>query len=139
MEMVNVSGESEDNGDKWTIEKRRLRLHTLTIPPLKTCTTSASSDPLRVAVVEDDPTARVCREGTVSDDVTRVVTKGAASVWTVAGEMAKAAAKRTAVAHAMVLRVAGGTLVTVGTSILWTIDMKMPHIVTVKTNSLNSR
>ena len=138
VETVNVCGESEDNGDKWTIEKRRPCLHTVTIPPTKTCTTSASSDPLRVTVIEDDPTARVLREGTVSDDVTLVITKGAESVWTVAGEMAKVVTKRTVVVHAMVLRVARGMLATIGTFVLQTINAKMPCVVTVKTNSLDS-
>ena len=138
MEMVNVSGESEVIGDKCTTKKRRSWPRTVTIPPSKTCTTGASSDPLRVTIVEDDPAARVLREGTVGDDVTRVIAKGAASVWTITGEMSEVAAKRTIVVHATVLRMARGALATVGTLVLWAINMKMPCNMAVKTTSLVS-
>ena len=58
-ETVNVRGESEDNGSRWMTEKRRSWPCTITIPPSKACTTGTNSDPLRVSVIEDDPTARV--------------------------------------------------------------------------------
>ena len=49
--------------------------------------------------------------------------------------MAKVSAKRTVVARAMILGVAQGTLLAVRTLILWTVDAKMPLVVTLKTNS----
>ena len=66
-------------------------------------------------------------------------TKGAKSVWTVMGCVAKAAAKRTVVSNTTVLRVARGMLATVRALIFWTVDMKMPCNVAVKTMSLSSR
>ena len=68
-----------------------------------------------------------------------VVAEGAKVVRTVARGVAKAAAKRTIVSRATVLRVTGGMLATVGTLIFRTVDMKMPHNVAVKTTSLISR
>ena len=41
-------------------------------------------------------------------------------------EMAEATTKRTVVSRAAVLGVARGELMTVGTFILWAVDMKMP-------------
>ena len=118
METVNISSESRDIRDKWITEKRRSWPRTITIPPSKTCTTGASSDPFGVAIIEDDSVARVLREGTVGNDMAQIITKGAASVWTIVGEMTEAAAKRTVVAHAMVLRMARGMLVTIRAFIL---------------------
>ena len=68
--------------------------------------------------------------------MSQVIKKGTVPVWTIAGGVATAVAKRTVVVQAMVLGVAWGMLETVGTLILWTVDVKMPHGVAVKTNSL---
>ena len=65
-------------------------------------------------------------------------TKGAKSVWTVMGCVAKAAAKRTVVSNTTVLRVARGMLATVRALIFQAVDMKMPCNVAVKTTSLSS-
>ena len=48
MDMVNVSGESRNNGDQCMTEKIKSSPRTITIPPLKTCTTGTISDPLSV-------------------------------------------------------------------------------------------
>ena len=56
-----------------------------------------------------------------------VVAEGAKAVWTVVGSVAEAAAKGTVVMIAMILGMVRGTLVTIGTLILWTVNMKMPH------------
>ena len=135
-EMVNINGEPEVNGGRCRMEKTRSNPHTVTIPPSKTCTTGARSKPLRVSVIEDDATTGVLRERTISDDMSQVVAKGAEAVWTIAGNVAKAAAKRTVVLITMVLGVAGGTLTAVGTLVLWAVDTKMPRCMTVKTMSL---
>ena len=118
------------------MEKTRFGPHTITIPPLKTCTTGARSKPLWVSVVEDDTTTGVLGERTVSDDMSRVVAEGPEMVWAIMGDVAKASAKRTVVPNTMVLRVARGALTTVGAFILWAIDTKMPCSMTVKTTSL---
>ena len=96
------------------MEKIRSGLRTITIPPLKTCTTGARSQSLWVSVIEDDAAAGMLREGTVCDDVSRVIAESAMAVWTVVGGVAKALAKRTVVLNATVLRVARGALMTVG-------------------------
>ena len=70
--------------------------------------------------------------------MSQVITKGAESVWTVVGSVAKVVAKRTVVAQAMVLGVAWGMLMTIGTFIFRTIDVKMPEVMAVKTNSFQS-
>ena len=49
--------------------------------------------------------------------------------------MAEASAKRTVVASKTVLGVARGALSAVRTLILWTVNAKMPLVVTLKTNS----
>ena len=119
------------------MEKIRPNPRTVTIPPLKTCTTGARSDSLQVPIIEDDTITGVFREGTICDDMTWVIAEGTEVVWTVAGGVAKLAAKRTVVSSATILGVARGTLVTIGTLILWAVNMKMPCEVTVKTNSLS--
>ena len=85
METVNVNGESNDNGGRQMIEKRRSLPRIITLPPSKTCTTSARLESLRISLVEDDPTAGVLREGTICDNVPQVIAQGAKLVWTVAG------------------------------------------------------
>ena len=120
------------------IEKRRLLPCIVTLPPSKTCTTGARSESLRIPLVEDDPTAGVLREGTVCNNVSPVVAKGAKLVWTVAGGVAKAVAKRTVVSNTTVLRVARGTLVAVRTLIFQAVDTTMPCSMAVKTMSLHS-
>ena len=108
----------------------------VTLPPSKTCTTGTRSDSVQVSVVENDSTAGVLREGTVSNDMSWVVAKDTESVWTIAGEVAEVVAKRTVVAHTTVFGVAQGTLVTVGILIVQTVNTKMPSGMAVKTYSL---
>ena len=134
-----MNGESEVNGDKCIMEKIRSNPCTVTIPPSKTCTTGTRLQPFWVSVIKDDTTAGVLREGTVCNNVSWVVTEGTELVWTEAGGVAEAVAKRTVVLKAMVLGVARGALTAVGTLILWAIDTKMPCGVTLKTASLASR
>ena len=121
------------------IEKRRSGLHTITIPPSKTCTSGTRSQSLRVPLIEDNPLAGVLRERTVADDMSWVIAEGALLIWTDAREMAKALAKRTVVARATILGVARGALSAVRTLILRTVDAKMPMVVTLKTNSCCKR
>ena len=121
------------------IEKRRSGLHTVTIPPPKTHTSGMRSQSLRVSLVEDNPLTGVLRERTVTDDMPWVITEGALLVWTDAREMAELLAKRTVVARATILGVARGILSAVRTLILGTVDVKMPLVVTLKTNSCCKR
>ena len=85
METVNVNGESNDNGGRQMIEKRRSLPRIITLPPLKTCTTGARLESLRISLIEDDPAAGVLREGTICDNVPQVIAQGTKLVWTVAG------------------------------------------------------
>ena len=119
------------------MEKIRSSPRTVTIPPLKTCTSSTRLQSLWVSVVEDDTTTGFLREGAVCDDMTGVIAKGTELIWTVAGGVAKAVAKRTVVLSATILEMARSTLTTVGALILRTVDAKMPCKVAVKTNSLS--
>ena len=73
METVNVNGESNDNRGRQMIEKRRLLPHIITLPPSKTCTTGARLESLQISVVDDDPAAGVLREGTICDNMSRVI------------------------------------------------------------------
>ena len=75
--MVNVKGEPIDKGGKCTMERKRPRPHTITIPPSKTCTTGTTSEPLRIPVIEDDTWTWVLCERTVDEKVIRGVTEGA--------------------------------------------------------------
>ena len=68
-------------------------VQTITIPPSKTCTTSTLSKPLWVSIVENNPAAGVLRNGTVSNDVSRVIAKSTLSVWAVVREVAEVSAK----------------------------------------------
>ena len=136
--MVNVSGQSEDNGDKWIMEKMRSDPHTVTIPPLKTCTTGTRLQSLRVSIVEDDTTTGVLQEGTVCDDVSWVIAKSAELVQAEVWGMTEAVAKRTVISGTMVLEVTQGTLMAIGTFVLQAVNTKMPHKVAVKTTSLIS-
>ena len=63
------------------------------------------------------------------------ITEGASPVRTDTREMAEVSAKRTVVARAAILGVAQGMLSAVRTLVLGTVDVKMPLVVTLKTNS----
>ena len=54
-----------------------------------------------------------------------VIAKCAETVWAIVGGMAEVVAKGTVVLSTTVLRVARGTLATVGALILWAVDMKI--------------
>ena len=138
MQTVNANAESNDNGGRQMTEKRRSLPCIVTLPPLKTCTTGARSESLRISLVEDDPAAGVLREGAICDNVSRVIAKGTKSVWTVVGGVAEAAARRTVVSNTTVLRVPRSPLTTVGAFVFQAINMKMPHDMAVKTTSLQS-
>ena len=138
VETVNINGELGINGDKWMMEKIRSGPHTVTIPPSKTCTTGARSDSLWVSIIEDDTATGVLGEGTICDNMSWVIAEGTKAVWTVARSVAKVTTKRTVVLRTTVLRVTGGVLAAVGTLAFWTVNMKMPHNVAVKTASLIS-
>ena len=137
VETVNVNGEPKNNGDKWIMEKIRSGPRTVTIPPLKTCTSGTKLQSLQVSIIEDDTTTGVLGEGTICDDMAGIVAEGTEAVWTVAGSVAELAAKRTVVSSTTILGVTRGTLATIGTFILQAVDVKMPCKVTVKTNSLS--
>ena len=93
------------------------------------------SQSLRVSLVEDNPLAGVLRERTVADNMSWIITEGASSVWTDMQEMAETPAKRTVVVRAMILGVAQSALSAVRALIFWTVDAKMPLVMTLKTNS----
>ena len=137
--MVNVSDKSDVNGEKWTTEKMRLGSRIVTIPPSKSCTSGTNSQSLWIPLIKDNPLAGVFREGAVSDDMSRVVTKGALSVQTDTGEVTEAPAKRAVVVRATVLGVTWSTLMAVRAFIFRAVDTKMPLVVTLKTNSCHSR
>ena len=61
------------------IEKTRSGPCTITIPPLKTCTSGTKLQSLRVPIIEDDPTTGVLREGEICDIMTGVIVKGTAN------------------------------------------------------------
>ena len=126
IEMVNVNGQSEENGGRWTMEKMRSDPCTITIPPLKTCTTGTRLQSLRISIVEDDPTTRVLGEGTVGDDMSWVVAKSTEAVWTEVQGVTEVVAKRTVVSSTTILGVAWGVLTAVGTLIFRTVDTKVP-------------
>ena len=90
------------------MEKIKSSPCTVTIPPSKTCTTGVRSKPLWVSVIEDDPTAWVLREGTVCNDMSRVIAEGTNSVQTEVGGVAKTVAKRTVVSMTTVLGMTRG-------------------------------
>ena len=139
IEKVNVNGEPDNNGGRQMIEKRMSLPHTITLPHLKTCTTGTKLESLWVSFIEDNTATGVLGKEAVCDDMSWVVAEGTEMVWTIAGGVAKVAAKRAVVSNAMVLRVARGTLATVRALILQAVNTKMPHSVAVKTNSLISR
>ena len=119
---VNMRGKSKDNGDKWTMEKIKSWLHTITIPPSKTHTTGANSHSLQISIIENDPAAGVLQERTICDDMSWVITEGTSLIWTVMGNVAKVATQRTEVVKAMVLEVTQGLLTAVGAFIIWEVD-----------------
>ena len=75
------------------MEKMRSVPRTVTIPPSRTCTTSARSKSLRIPIVEDNTATGVLGEWTVGDDVSQAIAKGTEAVWTIVGGVAEAAAK----------------------------------------------
>ena len=91
--MVNINGESETNRDKWKMEKIRSDPYTITIPPSKTCTTSARSKSFQVSLIEDDTATGVLEERAICDNMSWVVAKGAKLVWAITGGVAKVVAK----------------------------------------------
>ena len=119
-------------------EKMRLGSRIVTIPPLKICTSRTKSQPLWISLVKNNPLAGVFGERAVMNDVSGIVTEGTSSVWTDVGEVTEVSAKRTVVARATVLGVAWGALTAVRTFVFWTVDTKMPLVVTLKTNSCRS-
>ena len=119
-------------------EKTRLGSCTVTIPPLKSCTSRTKSQPLWISLIKDDSLARVLREGAVADDVSWIVTEGALLVQTDVGEVTKASTKRTVVVRATVLGVSWSALMAMRTLIFQTVDTKMPLVMTLKINSCRS-
>ena len=117
IEMVNINGQSEDNGGRWTMEKMRS----------DPCTTGTRLQSLQISVVEDDPTTRVLGEGTVGDDMSRVIAKSTEVVWTEVRGVTEVVAKRTVVSSTTILGVARGVLMAVGTLIFWTSTQKCPE------------
>ena len=118
------------------MEKMRSNPCTITIPTSKTCTTGTRSQSLWVSVIKDDTAAGVLREGTVSDNMSRVIAESRLSVWTIVGGVTEASAKRTVVMKTTILRVTWGMLLAIGTFIVGAVDTKMPCGVAVKTYSL---
>ena len=118
------------------MEKTRSGPHTITIPPLKTCTTGARSKSFWVPIIEDDATTGVLGERAICDDMSWVIAEGAEMIQAIVGSVAEAVAKRTVVSNTTILGVARGTLMTVGALILQAVNTKMPYSVTVKTTSL---
>ena len=137
--MVNVKGESIVKGGKCTTEKMSLRPRTVTIPPLKTCTTGTTSKSLRISLVEDDSWTWVLRKRTVDEKMVGCVTEGAMSIGTVAGQVSEASAVGAIIPNAAVLRVTRSSLVTAGAFIFWAVDAEMTCSVALKTTSLCSR
>ena len=120
------------------IEKMRLHPCTITIPPLKICTSRTKSQPLWISLVKDNPLAGVLQERAAANDVSQIITEGASSVQTDTGEVTEVSAKRTVVARATVLGVAWSALTAVRTFVFQTVNTKMPLVVTLKTNSCHS-
>ena len=120
------------------IEKMGLGPCTVTIPPSKICTSRTKSQPLWISLIKDNPLAGVLRERAVANNVSWIITEGASSVWTDVGEVTEVSAKRTVVVRAMVLGVAWSALTAVRTFVFWTVNTKMPLVVTLKTNSCRS-
>ena len=136
---VKVKGESKDKGGKCTIERKRPRPRTVTIPPSKTCTTGTTSEPLRVPLIEDDSWAWVLRERTVDKKVIGSVTEGASSIGTVTGQVGETSTKGAIVSDTAVLWMAGSPLTAAGTFVFGAVDTEMASGVAVKTTSLCSR
>ena len=125
IEMVNVNGQSEDNGGRWTMEKMRSDPRTITIPPLKTCTTGTRLQSLQISIIEDDPATRVLGEGTVGDNMFQVIAKSTEAVQTEVQGVTEVVAKRIVVLSTMILGVAQGALTAVGTLIFQTVNTKV--------------
>ena len=98
--------------------KIRSSPHTITIPPLKTCTTGARSKSFWVPFIEDDTATGVLRERAICDSMSGIIAEGTEVVQAIMGGVAEAMAKKTVVVSAMVLGVSRGMLMAVGTLIL---------------------
>ena len=133
--MVKVKGEPADKGGKCTMERKRPRPRTVTIPPSKTCTTGTTSEPLRIPIVEDDPWARVLHERTVDEKVIGGVAEVAALIRTIVGQVGGTSAVGTIISDTAVLWVTGSLLTTAGTFIFGAVDMEMVCGVALKTTS----
>ena len=121
------------------MEKTSPRPHTVTIPPLKICTTGTTSKSLGISPVEDDSWTRVLRKRTVDEKMVGRVAEGAASVGTVTGQVSEASAVGAIIPNTAVLRVAGSPLAAAGTFIFRAVDAEMTCVVALKTTSLSSR
>ena len=132
---VNVKGELIVKGGKCTTEKMSLQPRTVTIPPLKTCTTGTTSKPLRVSLIEDDTRAQVLRKRTVDEKVIGGVTEGATTIRTVVGQVGKTSTVGAIVSDTTVLWMTGSSLTTAGAFILGTVDMEMARGMALKTTS----
>ena len=130
-----MKGESVVKGGKCTTEKMSPRPRTVTIPPSKTCTTGTTSKPLWVSLVEDDTWAWVLCKRTVDEKVIGGVTEGAATIWTVAGQVGETSTVGAIVPDAAVLRVTGSLLAIAGTFILGTVNTEMACGMALKTTS----
>ena len=105
---------------------------------MKLCTTRTISQPLRVAIIEDDTGARVLHKGTVLKGMVRVVTEGTVSVRAIAGQVGESATEHAIVTGAAILGMTWCLLMTVGTFVIGAVDTKMPKGVALKTTSLQS-
>ena len=112
---------------------------TITIPPLKPCTTRTISQPLGVSIIEDDTRARVLHKGTVLKGMVRVVAEGTASVRAIVGQVGESATEHAIVTGAAILGMTWCLLMAVGTLIIGAVNTKMPKGVALKTMSLRSR
>ena len=121
------------------MEKTSPRPHTVTIPPLKICTTGTTSKSLGISPVEDDSWTRVLRKRTVDEKMVGRVAEGAASVGTVTGQVSEASAVGAIIPNTAVLRVTRGSLATAGAFILWAVDTEMTCGMALKTTSFCSR
>ena len=137
--MVNVKGESTVSGSRCKMEKNSPDPHTITIPPVKACTTGTTLQSLSVSLVEDNPGARVFCKRIVGKKVIRGIAEGTAAVWEIPGQVGEAATKGAIVSDAAVLRVTGGSLMAARALVFGAVDTKMACGVALKTMSVFSR
>ena len=135
MRTVNVKGEPTVNGGKCTMERTSPRPLTITIPPLKTCTTGTTSKPLGIPVVEDDARAGVLHKRTVDKKVIGSVTEDASSIRAVAGQVGEMSTEGAIISDTVVLWMARGPLATAGAFVLGTVDMEIACGMTLKATS----